>query len=205
MRTLRNDLFIQPGIHTVLIANRMRAGVPVLTLEDRAMLRGFIETAARAESFELLTWCYLPTSYRIVLRGKLKPPGRIDKHDHSDTQSYPLARLVKSAFVRLGHWRNFRKVESLVWKERFHCTPLPGKAEQLAAALSVDVHPVLHGLVDKAEDYYFCAFHDACAGDETARRGIATLIGTPTAAWPEVRASYRSKLHDLQKRIADAV
>ena len=186
MRTLRDDLFIQPGIHTVLIANRMRAGVPVLTLEDRAMLRGFIETAARAESFELLTWCYLPTSYRIVLRGKLKPPGRIDKHDHSDTQSYPLARLVKSAFVRLGHWRNFRKVESLVWKERFHCTPLPGKAEQLAAALSVDVHP-------------------ACAGDETARRGIATLIGTPTAAWPKVRATYRSKLHDLQKRIADAV
>lgn len=204
MRTPRTKLFSKRGIQTVLISNRMHKGMPIFSHEDRAMLRGFIENAARDESFELLTWCYLPTSYRIILRGRLDSPHPIDPNDHSAVQSYPLARFAKKAFVRLGHWRNFRKVESLVWQDRFKSTPLANKAEQLAGALSVDVHPVLYGLVDKAEDYYFCGFHDACGGDETAQRGIASLIDMPDAKWSEVREAYDKSLRKLQQGVDDA-
>ncbi len=205
MRTPRTELFTKSGKQTVLISNRTHKGMPIFSHEDRAMLRGFIENAARDESFELLAWCYLPTSYRIILRGRLDTPHPIDPNDHSAVQSYPLARFAKKAFVRLGHWRNFRKVESLVWQARFKSTALISNAEQLAGALSVDVHPVLYGLADNAEDYYFCSFHDACAGNKTAQRGIARLVGMPNDEWSEVRASYRRSLQDLHKRVSDLV
>lgn len=65
----------------------------------------------------------------------------------------------------------------------------------MAAALSVDGIPLLAGLADTADGYFFTSYHHAVAGDKGARQGITELLVTSGAPWQHVTHRY-SKLLD---------
>lgn len=188
MRTARFESVPGNRTQTILISNRLRSDVREFSFEERELVRGFMVEAVEEWKTGLLTWCVLPRSIRMVVRA------RFDSSDPQAQQKNTLVRTMKSVVNRLAHWRVYRGEPGAVWRDRYRATSLKGAGEILAGAASVDAYPVLIGLVDRAEDYFFCGFHHACLGDEAARAGIGRILGDAKAPWGQTAMRYRKSL-----------
>lgn len=66
----------------------------------------------------------------------------------------------------------------------------------------IDLNPIRAGIVDKPEDYRWCGYAAALAGDATARKGLAKIYsyrdgkGNRSAQWSDVRGDYRQALFE---------
>ena len=186
MRKARIETIPGKRTQTLLVSHRLRDVVPGFSWDERELLRGFI-----AESgVELLTWCVMPRSFRMIVRT------RYDVGSDHTGQNNPLVGAVKKIVIRFSHWRKYSGTESRrIWKDRYCATALKNQGEVLAGAASIDAYPVLAALADKAEDYCFCGFHHACQGDELARKGIRRILQDDPSSWPKIKRKYQRLLN----------
>ena len=71
--------------------------------------------------------------------------------------------------------RNNRK--GTLWQEPFRSVLVEGnEGALLAMAVYIDLNPVRAGMVEKPEDYRFCGYAEALAGNRLARKGLGTVL-----------------------------
>lgn len=83
------------------------------------------------------------------------------------------------------HERNHKPEESAMWKTSGY----------------VDANPVKAGIVNRPEDYRWCSFAAACAGDEKAQRGYAFMYGA-SDGWEVIREKHEASIRDALDEIA---
>ena len=87
-----------------------------------------------------------------------------------------------------------------LWEARFKSVIVEGEwSSLLKVAAYIDLNAVRAGLVESPEDYRWCGYSEALAGDRRARRGLAaTLSGLkPGADWRDVGPRYRKLLFGI--------
>lgn len=71
--------------------------------------------------------------------------------------------------------RNNRK--GTLWQEPFDSVLVEGnEGVLLAMAVYIDLNPVRAGMVDKPEDYRFCGYAEALAGNRIAKKGLGSIL-----------------------------
>lgn len=170
---------------TLLISNQIKPDVPPLTLEDREIVRKYLFECAKKHRVDILAWCIMPNSFRIVL---YTPTGLASRKTEQNT---PVVKFAKTFQLRIRSWVNYREPQhGSIWISRYQASALITPGDCIAAAASVDAFPVLTGIVDSADEYFFSSYYHACAGDPLARQGISKLMGTPDAPWSQVKRRY---------------
>ena len=105
-----------------------------------------------------------------------------------------VSAFMKELKQRFSNWFNKqRKRFGTLWAERFKSVLVedqPGVVQAVAAY--VDLNPVRAGLVTDPKEYRWCGYGEAVAGQELARRGIASFHRS--ADWAEVSREYRQVL-----------
>ena len=138
---------------TLLISNQFRTDIAPLTLEGREVIRKYLIECAEKHGVDILTWCIMPTSYRVILR---TPTGLASRKTEQNT---PIVRFTKAFQIRIMGWINYcSKQHGSIWKCRYQASALVTPGECLAAAVSVDAFPVFAGIVDTADEYYFTSY-----------------------------------------------
>lgn len=80
-----------------------------------------------------------------------------------------------------------------LWAERFKSVLIEPSFHVVSkVAAYIDLNPVRATLVADPKDYRFCGYAEAVAGNEKARRGIASVLGPNT--WDKIQAEYRTLL-----------
>jgi len=102
--------------------------------------------------------------------------------------------FMKELKQRFSKWFNKERNRfGTLWAERFKSVLVedqPGVVQAVAAY--VDLNPVRAGLVKDPKDYRWCGYGEAVAGNETARRGLASFHRS--AEWTEIGREYREVL-----------
>jgi REP element-mobilizing transposase RayT len=174
---------------TLLISNQLRADLDPLTLKDREIVRKYLFECAEKHGVDILTWCIMPNSYRIILH---TPIGLASRKTEQNT---PIVKFTKAFQIRIMSWINYCATQyGSIWKGRYQASALVTPGESIAAAVSVDAFPVVANIVDTADEYFFTSYYHACAGDAVARQGISKLMGTPDAPWSQVKRRYAKLL-----------
>jgi REP element-mobilizing transposase RayT len=174
---------------TLLISNQLRADIAPLTLEGREVIRKYLVECSEKHGIDVLTWCIMPTSYRVILH---TPTGLASRKDEQNT---PIVRFTKAFQIRIMGWINYcSKQHGSIWKCRYQASALVTPGECVAAAVSVDAFPVFAGIVDTADEYFFTSYYHACAGDTAAQQGISKLMGTPDTPWRKIKRRYAKLL-----------
>jgi len=182
VRTLRRQTLSRYGEQTLFISNSFAFHVPAITLEGRELTLQFMMESAEKNNIEILAWCLMPTSYRIILN----TPGGFS--NRKTEQSNPLVVFSKIFQQRFASWMNHaQQVPGTIWKDRYASSSLASPGELVAGALSVVAFPLFTHIADDLENYYFTSYFHACAGDNHARQGISTLMGMPDASWARVK------------------
>jgi hypothetical protein len=85
--------------------------------------------------------------------------------------------FMKELKQRFSKWFNKERNRfGTLWAERFKSVLVedqPGVVQTVAAY--VDLNPVRAGLVKDPKDYRWCGYAEAVGGNETARRGLASV------------------------------
>ena len=91
---------------------------------------------------------------------------------------FDLSAFVKELKNKFSFWFNKRHGrKGTLWEERFKSVLLEdGEAVRLCAAY-IDLNPVRAGLCENPEDYRWCSYAAAVAGDVVSRRGLARAWG----------------------------
>lgn len=187
MRPSRREVI---GSHqTLLISNQLRPDIAPLTLEDREIVRKYLFECAEKHGVDILTWCIMPNSYRIIL---YTPTGLASRKTEQNT---PVVKFTKAFQTRVMSWINYRATQyGSIWNDRYQASAPVTLGERIASAVSVDAFPVLAGIVNTADEYFFTSYYHACAGNTVTRQSISKLIGTPDAPWSQVKRRYAKLL-----------
>ncbi len=91
---------------------------------------------------------------------------------------FDLSKFMKEFKHKFSTWFNGgHGRRGTLWEERFKSVLLEeGEAVRTVAAY-VDLNPVRAGLCENPEDYRWCSYAAAVAGDKEARRGLAKAFG----------------------------
>ena len=91
---------------------------------------------------------------------------------------FDLSAFVKELKFKFSVWFNRQHGRrGTLWEERFRSVLLEdGEAVRFCAAY-IDLNPVRAGLCENAEDYRWCSYAAAIAGDKVSRRGLARAWG----------------------------
>ena len=194
MRTIRRDSLLGQSEFIVFSYNGFKNGIEPLTLEGREIIRGIMFAAADHTGVEILAWCITPVSYRVILKTKIGLASR------KTEQSEPLVRFQKRFQQRVNGWLKYATgKEQRIWRGRYRLSQLQSVLETKVAVASVDAFPMIAGLVDEPEDYFFTSYYHACKGDEDARKGLLELLGTPDADWTAAKRRYKKMLIDVAR------
>ena len=94
------------------------------------------------------------------------------------------------------------KRKGTLWDGRFK-SPIVEKTLEALLAVStyIDLNPIRAGIVTKPEDYRWCGYAAALAGDKTARHGIKWLYSHrggegKLPGWREASSKYRQSLYE---------
>jgi putative transposase len=105
-----------------------------------------------------------------------------------------VSQFMKLLKQRFSIW--FNKTHNrfgTLWAERFKSVLIEPDCEAVAeVAAYIDLNAVRAKLVDDPKDYRFCGYAEAVAGNEQARRGIASVLGP--GSWEKIQAEYRTLL-----------
>ena len=90
---------------------------------------------------------------------------------------HDISWLMKTIKQRFSTWFNrSRERFGPVWSKRFESVLLEDNIEALrTVAAYIDLTAMREGVVDDPKDYPFCGYAEAAAGNEAARRGLASL------------------------------
>ena len=91
---------------------------------------------------------------------------------------FDLSAFVKELKFKFSVWFNRQHGRrGTLWEERFRSVLLEdGEAVRFCAAY-IDLNPVRSGLCENPEDYRWCSYAAAIAGDKISRRGLARAWG----------------------------
>jgi REP element-mobilizing transposase RayT len=109
----------------------------------------------------------------------------------------------KQRFTQWYNRRNGRK--GTLWEERFKSLLVEGDEKALmTVAAYIDLNPLRAGMVDRVEDYRWCGYASAVAGNRWAREGLGRILQhSPQVsgedwerAWEATAPVYRLWLYD---------
>ena len=108
----------------------------------------------------------------------------------------PFMKALKQRFSNWYNRRNERR--GTLWEERFKSAVVEGAGETLVTmAAYIDLNPVRAGIVQEPQDYRWCGYAEAMAGQVSAREGlkivVAALIGRDVST-ESVLEIYRCRL-----------
>ena len=114
---------------------------------------------------------------------------------------WDLSEFMKTLKQKFTLWFN-RKHERVgtLWESRFKSVVVEGSWKcLLVVAAYIDLNAVRAGLVDDPEDYRWCGYGEAVAGDRLARKGLAAALCDvkPDADWRDVGPRYRKVLFGI--------
>ena len=91
---------------------------------------------------------------------------------------FDLSKFVKEMKFKFSVWFNKQHGRrGTLWEERFRSVLLEnGEAVRFCAAY-IDLNPVRAGLCENPEDYRWCSYGAALAGDKASRKGLARAWG----------------------------
>ena len=105
-------------------------------------------------------------------------------------------KALKQQFTQWFNGRHGRK--GTLWEERYKSVLVEGAGEALATmAAYIDLNPVRARLVDDPEEYRWCGYAAAVAGNRGARQGLGTVIealNRPGENARQVLAEYRMQI-----------
>ena len=113
--------------------------------------------------------------------------------------------------VRFSRWFNKRhERKGTLWMGPFRSVLVEGAGDPLRTmAAYIDLNPVRAGLVKKPEDYRWCGYADAMAGQKVAQQGLCTVMARKLPEWERahgdeefgVRAGYRRMIYEHARLI----
>ena len=194
MRVIRRESMNGKSEFIVFVYNGFKMDVEPLTLEGREIVRGILFAAAEKTGIEILAWCITPVSYRMIIKTEQGFASR------KTEQRRPLVKFQKRFQQRVASWVKYTTGRRHgIWRDRYKLSQLHSRPETIVALASVDAFPMIVGLVDEPEDYFFTSYYHACLGDKDARKGLLDLLGTPSASWSVAKRRYKKILIDLTK------
>jgi putative transposase len=111
--------------------------------------------------------------------------------------------------VRFSRWFNKRhERKGTLWMGAFKSVLVEGAGDPLKTmAAYIDLNPVRAGLVKKPEDYRWCGYADALAGQMPAQNGLCTVMARKHSEWSKadgedhhgVQAAYRRLLYEYAR------
>ena len=120
-----------------------------------------------------------------------------------------LAVFMKELKQRFSSWYNRRAGrKGTLWEERYKSLLVEGdKKALMAVAAYIDLNPYRAGMVDRIEDYRWCGYAAAVAGNGPARRGLGRILRhSPHVSgedfeknWKATASAYRLWLYDQGK------
>ena len=115
---------------------------------------------------------------------------------------FDLSAFVKEFKFKFSVWFNRRhERRGTLWEERFRSVLLEdGEAVRFCAAY-IDLNPVRAGLCENPEDYRWCSYSAAVAGEKPSRKGLARAWGRQR--WTDtVAGEYRVLLFGRGEALA---
>lgn len=116
-----------------------------------------------------------------------------------------LSDFMKQLKQRFSIWFNRRTGrKGTLWEDRFKSLLVESDEQALlTVAAYIDLNPLRAGIVDRIEDYRWCGYASAVAGDRKAREGLGRILdqapwvcGDDHAShWETTAASYRLLLY----------
>ena len=147
-----------------------------------------------------------------ALRGELsraaasqRPRQEEEILDRYRSQMGDLSAFMKQLKQRFSIWYNQRTGrKGTLWEDRFKSLLVEGDEKALlTVAAYIDLNPLRAGIVERIEDYRWCGYASAVAGDHQAREGLGRIFdrthwvsGEDHAAnWEDTGTSYRLLLY----------
>ncbi len=147
-----------------------------------------------------------------ALRGELSRVDAIQRlqreeeiFDRYRSQMGDLSVFMKQLKQRFSIWFNRRmRRKGTLWEDRFKSLLVESEDKALlTVAAYIDLNPLRAGIVTRIEDYRWCGYASAVAGDQEARKGLGRIFdraywvsGEDHAAnWKDTGASYRLLLY----------
>ena len=91
---------------------------------------------------------------------------------------FDLSAFVKELKFKFSVWFNRQNGRrGTLWEERFRSVLLEGGEAVRFCAAYIDLNPVRAGLCENPEDYRWCSYAAAVAGDKLSRKGLARAWG----------------------------
>ncbi len=127
-----------------------------------------------------------------------------------------VSTFMKELKQRFSSWYNRRKGrKGTLWEERFKSMLVEGDEKALMTiAAYIDLNPVRAGMVSRVEDYRWCGYASATAGNRWARQGLGRILSSSARVsggdfekhWKETAALYRLWLYDQgeERELADS-
>jgi hypothetical protein len=111
-------------------------------------------------------------------------------------------KSLKQRFTTSYNRRHGRK--GTLWESRFKSVLLEGSRRSLwTLAAYIDLNAVRAGIVERPEDYRFCGYAEAVAGNEQAQAGLMRVMQSvdgagqgALATWSRLGRHYRRLLYD---------
>lgn len=114
--------------------------------------------------------------------------------------------FMKELKQRFSSWYNRRNGrKGTLWEERYKSLLVEGDEKTLMTmAAYIDLNPVRAGMVDRVEDYRWCGYASAVAGNRWAREGLGRILqhsphlggGNFEKDWEATAPVYRLWLYD---------
>lgn len=121
-----------------------------------------------------------------------------------------LSNFMKGLKERIAHYINKQhKRTGTLWDGRFKSPIVENTIESLGAVSAyIDLNPIRAGIVNQPQNYRWCGYAAALAGDKLAQEGIAQLYayrGGKKPKWNHIKEDYRLYLyHRGLKTLEDA-
>jgi putative transposase len=109
---------------------------------------------------------------------------------------WDVSAFMKLLKQRFGAWYNRRHSrKGTLWEERFKSVLVESAGPTLATmAAYIDLNPIRANLINNPEEYRWCGYAAAVAGDPIARQGYGTLFDGYAKPGNDVMAIYRKWL-----------
>lgn len=106
-----------------------------------------------------------------------------------------ISAFMKELKQRFSRWYNQAHDRfGTLWAERFKSVLVEDHSEALRTVSAyIDLNAVRAGLAKDPQEYRFCGYAQALAGDTRAQAGLLSVMGTPD--WTQGAAEYRMRLY----------